>query len=527
MSLGQRLRGHAVFQPDKAAIEYSTVTTPMSISYAQLQRDVSLCVDWFSSLDLRRGDRLALLALNHPDWFVLLFAAAQYGVVLVPLNWRLSQDELRYVLEDSDPILLLHDSEFESIATGITASAERNSDECKVDNDSGNECEELTTPVELSLKCLRLHAAGTSTPSGEEKAEQFSDNRSAGEPLTDALLIVYTSGTTGRSKGAVLSEQTLLCSAAMSQHMFDLTSADRALNVLPLFHVGGLNIQPLPVLLYGGTVVLHPRFDAGNAVKSLDNDGITLINSVPTLLQAIIDEPAWTAATLESLRAISIGSTDVPISLIRQVHARGIPLLQVYGATETGPVAIYQRLDLSPEEGSIGRAGLLCEIQLSDAQGLPVALGESGEIWVRGNNVLSAYWNNPAASEECLCDGWFRTGDIAHCDEQGNYWFDDRLKHVVISGGENIYPAELERVIREVPGVQEVSVVGRPDQRWGEVPVAFVVASTDMSEATILTACQSLARFKHPKGVIFVDALPRNALGKIVVAEVRKLLLSH
>ena len=304
--------------------------------------------------------------------------------------------------------------------------------------------------------------------------------------------------------------------------MTDLTVNDHVLNVLPLFHVGGLNIQPLPALLFGATLVLRARFIPDDAVTALSEKQITLINSVPTLLQAMLASPLWNSENFRTLRAISIGSTDVPVSLINQVHENGIPLIQVYGATETSPVAIYQRIEHADRVGSIGRAGLLCDIRLCNSDGTEVSPGESGEIHVKGNNTLSYYWNNQEATDISLVDGWFRTGDVAHQDEDGFYWFDDRLKHVVISGGENIYPAELERVIREIPGVDEVAVVARSDERWGEVPVAVVVGSVNRD--TVLRSCESLARFKRPKDVVFVDALPRNALGKIQVQEVRKLI---
>lgn len=510
MSLYQRLAGHARFQPDKPALELAATEGAATLTFQQLQEQVDRYCAWFSATRLKQGDRLAILALNHPDWFALLFAASRCGVVLVPLNWRLSLEELLYVIDDSEPLLLLHDAEFASTVDGIIRSKGQ-----VASREAPESCSEMT------LECRWLQATSVDQPV-DDKSNMYSERS-----LADPLLIVYTSGTTGRPKGAVLSEQALLCSALMSQHMFDLSPADRALNVLPLFHVGGLNIQPIPTLLFGGTVVLHPRFDPAQAVAALEQDSITLINSVPTLLQAMIAQPAWDSARFASLRAISIGSTDVPIALIQQVHAKGIPLLQVYGATETGPVAIYQRIEQSGVEGSIGRAGLLCDIRLTDEQGVDVAAGDSGEIWVRGGNILSHYRNNPAANKESLQDGWFRTGDVAHCDDQGNYWFDDRLKHVVISGGENIYPAELERVIRLIPGVREVSVVGKAHERWGEVPIAVVAATPEVTEEAILMACQTLARFKQPKGVVFVEELPRNALGKVVVADVRELLLEH
>ena len=487
MSLYQRLQVHAECQPDKTAID----SEAGELSYQQLKVLTDWCVEYFQSLNLKAGDRVAILSLNHPDWFIASFAAAQCGVVLVPLNWRLSVDELKYVIEDCEPKFLLHDQEF------------------------ANTADELNQ----SFTVMQLARFGESEfpPRGSS-----SDTPTAIVDVDAPYLIVYTSGTTGRPKGAVLTQKAIMCSAEMSQHMTDMTADDRVLNVLPLFHVGGLNIQPLPALLYGATLVLHARFNPDDAAAALAQKKITLINSVPTLLQAMLSSPNWKPDSYPAMRAISIGSTDVPVSLINQVHDSGIPLIQVYGATETGPVAIYQRIEHADRVGCIGRAGILCNVRLCNEEGCEVECGESGEIQVKGDNILCKYWRNEKATDASIKDGWFCTGDVAHCDAEGFYWFDDRLKHVVISGGENIYPAELERVIRDVPGVDEVAVVGRVDERWGEVPVAVIAGSADKN--AVLQSCESLARFKRPKDVVIVDALPRNALGKIQVQQVKALI---
>ena len=487
MSLYRRLQGQAEYQLDKIAID----SEAGQLSYSQLYVLTNWCIEYFHSLGLKAGDRAAILALNHPDWFIAVFAAARTGVVLVPMNWRLSVNELKYVVEDCEPKVLFCDEEFSDVATEIQQS---------------------------SAKLQIVHFGESSFPPEASGGAAPSHTVDQNAPF----LIVYTSGTTGRPKGAVLSQKAISCSAEMSQHMTDLTVNDRVLNVLPLFHVGGLNIQPLPALLYGATLVLHARFNPSDAVDALAVKQITLINTVPTLLQSMLDLPEWKPANYPSLRAISIGSTDVPVSLINQVQEGGIPLIQIYGATETGPVAIYQRIEHAGRAGSIGRAGVLCDVRLCNETGAVVQDGESGEIQIKGDNILSHYWRNDAATDECIKEGWFCTGDIAHRDRDGYYWFDDRLKHVVISGGENIYPAELERVIREVPGVTEVAVIGKPDQRWGEVPVAVIAGTADRD--TVLESCELLAKFKRPRDVVFVDALPRNALGKIQVQRVKSLI---
>ena len=219
----------------------------------------------------------------------------------------------------------------------------------------------------------------------------------------------------------------------------------------------------------------------------------------------------------------------MPTSLIESVHRDRIPVIQIYGASETGPLAIYQTIDNAyTTVGSIGRAGLHCEIMLMDSSGQPVQPGENGEVWVRGNNVLSHYWNNEEATTANLVDGWFKTGDVARLDSNGDYWFADRIKHVIISGGENIYAAEVERVLYQIENIGEVAVVGLPDEKWGEIPVAIITAAAEqVSDAQVLDACsENLARFKHPKAIIRTKELPRNAMGKVLVDEVRKLALS-
>jgi len=495
MSLYHRLQTHAKNQPDKAAIEFDYG----ELSYSQLLVKTDQCVEYFQSVGLKSGDRVAILAVNHPDWFITLFAAAKTGIVLVPMNWRLSVEELAYVVVDSAPSLLLHDEEFTHTAVALKA--------------------QLSAGETTDIVLAEIGSDKFPHPfNSVDDSHSFSESDES-----DPLLLVYTSGTTGRPKGAVLSEKALLCSAEMSRHMLELVPQDRVLNVLPLFHVGGLNIQPLPALIFGATLVLSFKFDASGAVQVLQDKQITLITVVPTVLQAMLASPNWNTANLSFLRAMSIGSTDVPVGLISEVQKRNIPVLQVYGATETSPVAIYQTVDNAHKVGTIGLAGSQCEIRLVDENGRDVTNGESGEILVRGDNILSHYWNNDVATRENISEGWFKTGDVAHQDDDGYYWFDDRLKHVVISGGENIYPAELERVIREVPGVEELAVVGVPDSRWGEVPVAVIVGTADKD--AVLNACTVLARYKQPRDVIYQDSLPKNALGKVQLHRLKEQLL--
>ncbi|MDE2911725.1 MAG: AMP-binding protein [Paracoccaceae bacterium] len=428
------------------------------------------------------GDRVAWYGLNNPEVFVLLFACARLGGIFVPLNWRLADAEIAAVVADCEPRILVHDGHFRDEARALSDVAVISADD----------------PMPATRPCPP-HAAGEDAP----------------------ILIVYTSGSTGSPKGTVLTQKALACNAAMSIEAHDLRAGSRVLNVLPTFHVGGLNILPVPAFRIGATVLLHERFDSTAACRALGN--VTHAITVPTVLQGIINDGGWNHVDLSGLRTISIGSTDVPLPLVQTVQSRGVPVTQIYGATETGPFAIYQRVDEAvATTGSIGRAGSQCAVRLV-RDGLDVSDGKPGEIWVRGDNVMTKYWRNPGLTADALRGGWFRTGDIARRDGRGLYWFVDRIKHVIISGGENIYPAEIERILRDIPGVSEVAVVGVPDPKWGESPVAVVAAECGMTaDAVLAPLAGRIARYKHPKSVVFVDALPRNAMGKVIVDRVRE-----
>jgi fatty-acyl-CoA synthase len=317
----------------------------------------------------------------------------------------------------------------------------------------------------------------------------------------------------------VLRQEALFWNGVMSQHMHNMTSDDHVLTVLPFFHVGGLNIQTTPALQLGATVTIHARFVPDTALAAIAQDRPTLTVMVPAIIQAVSEHPAWPSADLSSLKAVATGSTIVPPHLIDRFVARGVPVLQVYGSTETCPVAIYTRLggDLS-RVGSTGLAGLCCEAKVIDQAGAEVPPDTPGEIAVRGPNVFFEYWGNEEATRDALRDGWYRTGDIGLCDADGYFWIRDRKKNLIISGGENVYPAEVERVLLEHPDVSECAVIGRPDPRWDEVPIAYVIRRSgcrlDADELKVHLQTQ-LARYKVPRDIVFVTDLPRTALGKV------------
>lgn len=475
------LATHAAHQPDKVALRCGGKVWSYKALHQWVQEMAAGLVQTYG---LTRGDRVAYLGQNSAAELALFFAAARLGLIMVPLNWRLAPDELSYAIENAGARLLVYGGEQAEVATCLGA-----------DQAVPSEALPRATPTDL--------------PAGR---------------LGDPFLIVYTSGTTGRPKGAVLTQEAVFWNALISQHAQDLTAADHVLNVLPLFHVGGINIQVMPAFYIGATVTLHSLFAPQEVISALEDDGITTTVCVPAMMKALMAHPAWAAARFPDLRLLNTGSTDVPVEILRDVNARGIPMVQVYGATETGPVSTYQRADEAQTTlGSIGRPGAHVQVRIV-ADGRDCAVDEPGEIWIKAPNTFSHYWQNPQATNAALEDGWFKTGDVALRDAQGLLWFVGRIKHVIISGGENIYPAEIERILAVLPGLREVAVVGRPDPHWGEVPVVVAAIEADgPTEDVILGACTGIARFKRPKDVVLVRSLPRNAMGKVVLEEVRKI----
>ncbi len=492
MDLCSLIERNAAFTPNKPAVIFGSEP----LTYAAFATRIAQTARALKAeFGVERGDRIAILSLNRPDYLVLLYACARLGAILVPLNWRLAVAEQIFILSDAGVKVLLLEQAFADVLPALEQKLPDT-------NAIGVDFSPIRGP---DFDALLLGARG--------------NGRNPHTDLSCPLLIVYTSGTTGRPKGAVLRQEALLWNGVMSQHMHGLTSDDHVLTVLPFFHVGGLNIQTTPALHHGATVTIHPRFTPDTTLQAFAEEKPTLTVLVPATLQAVTDHPAWMSTDLSSLKAVTTGSAIVPPHLIERFVARGVPVLQVYGSTETCPIAIYTRLgaDLS-REGSTGLAGLCCEATIVDDAGNEQPAGTPGEITVRGPNVFDQYWRNESATREALRDGWYRTGDIGLRDTDGYFWVHDRMKNMIISGGENIYPAELERVLLEHPDVSECGVIGRPDPRWDEVPVAYVIrrAGSAIDRDGLKAHVQlQLARFKVPREIIFVEELPRTALGKV------------
>jgi fatty-acyl-CoA synthase len=414
----------------------------------------------------------------------LLFACAGLGAIAMPLNYRLAAPELERVLRDGQPSLLVHDAAWRELAQGLHISC--------------------AAPLQVFQDMLDDGLKRTAANMGRGQAN-------------DAALLVYTSGTTGLPRGAVHTQHNLCRNMAFAGKNAALKATDLIATMLPLFHVGGLCIQTLPALAAGACVSLHDRFDAGSALKSFAQERPTLTLQVPATMRALIEHPDWANTDLSSLRAVWAGSSVLPANLIEAFHARGIPVCNVYGSTETGPFSIS--LGPSHARTHVGSCGWPTsdevEVKLLTAQ------QGVGEICIRAPNVAERYWPDQPLKDG---EGWFHTGDLARQDADGSYWVVGRAKDMLISGGENIYPAEIENLLAVQAGVTECAVIGLPDAKWGEIVVACIVLAPgiDAVDARLyLSAALSgqLARYKLPRQWHFMPALPKTALGKVQKAQ--------
>lgn len=497
MDLTRWIERAAAFAPHKLAIRF----VESDLSYAAFADRVRHATGRLAMLGIGRGDVVAFLGRNHPEMLALLFACARAGALLVPLNWRHAAPEHLRVLDDCSPRAILVDAAFVERAEAL-----RWSQGTMAWLSLGD-----VPPGWIGWEDAHASAAALPPPEGNFDAP---------------VLICYTSGSTGTPKGVVLTQSALFWNAINSTHMHDLGSADRVLTTLPMFHVGGLNILTLPAFHAGASVVLHELFDAAAVLDAIERERITLTVLVPAQLTAMMEHPRWQTADLSSLRMITTGSTIVSEAFVRRVCARGLHLVQVYGSTETAPIAAYVRVENAERKaGAAGLPALHCDLRVVDADDDDVAPGVDGEIVVRGPNVSPGYWNAPAASTAAFRGGWYHSHDIGHFDEEGYLHVVSRKTDMIISGGENIYPAELETILAECPKILEACVVGRPDPRWDEAVVAVVVLQPGehMSEADVLALFQNrIARFKHPREVRFASTLPRSALGKVMRADLIK-----
>lgn len=472
------------YSPGKIALKDGE--TGRSLTYSQLYRaTLAKAHELRTEFGIQKNDRVAVIANNDLDYVILFFATQRLGAVLVPVNFRLTYREVEHIVNDSAPSLLVYQETFADVAAQL------------FENDK------VTQKVLLSSRI----------PSEGLFNESF-----LGSP-SDPVMILYTSGTTGAPKGAVLSHEMIFWNSINTTMRLNLSQNDCTVIFLPFFHTGGWNVLTTPVLHRGGTIVLLKKFDADKILELSSIENATILFGVPTTMEMMARSPLFATTDVSTIRYAICGGEPMPIPLIKSWADKGIPVRQGYGLTEFGPnVFSLNEEDALRKIGSIGFPNFYIDIRVVDNDSKDVAANEVGELILKGPMCMTGYWRNEKATKETIKDGWLHTGDLVRRDEEGFVYVVGRKKDMFISGGENVYPPELEQVIRTLPGVREVAVIGVPDEKWGEVGKAFVVKDrADLSTDELQSHClKYLAKFKIPKSFVFLPELPKGDSGKIL-----------
>jgi acyl-CoA synthetase (AMP-forming)/AMP-acid ligase II len=494
------LAHHAVRSPDQVM----TVFDGAPLTYAETDERVQALAAGFAANGIGRGDVVGLLSYNCPEFLEALFAINYLGAIAMPINWRLAAPEVRYILEHSQARGLVCDESLVELADAATTDLE---------DSLLRAC--IADPAPSGWTALASLRTGSPPVAPAEVAPN------------DVHRLMYTSGTTGRPKGVMLTHANLAWKNLAHLVEFGFTSNDLGLACGPLYHVGALDLTTTSLLAAGASTIIHPAFDAAAVVEEIERSRVTCVWLAPAMVNAIMALPDIESRDLSSVRLVINGGEKMPIPLIERIQRvfSAAWFADAYGMTETvSGDTFLDRDSIITKLGSVGRPCLHLDLEIWDEDGQPVPAGTPGEIVMRGPKVFKGYWRDPEATERAFAGGWFHSGDIGVRDEDGYLFIVDRLKDMIVSGGENIAGSEVERVLYEHEAVLEVAVVGRPDERWGEVPVAFVVLrdDADSSAAELIEHCRGqLAKFKVPKEVSFLDALPRNPSGKILKRELR------
>lgn len=465
-------------------IAFEDAVSGRSLIYTELNDRASRAAAVLASFGIAREDRVAILCRNRIEFFEILFACAKLGAILVPLNWRSPAAELAPLLDDCTPKLLIFGAEDAECAKALARP-----DLAPIALDNGYE--ELVAATGPLITDLRWSA--------------------------DAIwTLMYTSGTTGLPKAVIQTVQMSLINHVHVTQAFGVREGTRSLNFLPLFHTAGVQLITLPTLIAGGTTIVLPGFDAARAIDIMPT--LDIFFGVPAVYQQLALHPKFAEANFSRVRSWGCGGAPLPDALVETYAAKGVRVYNGYGLTETGPTAFVG--DPTTPIGSVGKPQMLLEARLVDADGNDVRDGESGEFWLRGPGVTPGYWRRPEENARTFTrDGWLKTGDIGRRNADGQYYVAGRIKEMFISGGENVYPAEIENVLARHPAVLEAAVIGVADEKWGEVGHAFVTLRPGVpspSDIELTQFCRAnLAGYKTPRRFTFVDDFPRTAAGKI------------
>jgi len=493
---------HAQQFPEKTALV--DLFSGRKVSYAELNERASRCAEFLrDGWGIKAGERVAVLAHSSAEYVELLYACGKIGALMVCLNWRLSLDELRGIVEDAQPCALVFGDEFE--ANGMALAKAFGLARCMV--------------LGEARQGAIGHAASLAGSTGASIAMPWRQH-------DDVWYLLYTAGTTGKPKGVVQTFGMAFTNAVNGILAAGLRREDTLLCVLPFFHTGGLNLYMNPMLMCAGTTLIMRQFDVDKTMELLEG-GVTVMFGVPAIYLFLSQHPRFEAADFSRVRSWACGGAPIPKVLLEKYLAKNVTICYGFGMTETGPtVFLTDEATARKKVGTVGKPVMYVEGRIVDAATRKtLGANQRGELLLRGPGITPGYWNNPQATSKAFEDGWLCTGDIAYCDEDGDYYIVDRSKDMYISGGENVYPAEVENVLFQMEGVAEAAVIGVHDDKWGEVGKAIVVLKPGASASAedVVAHCRGrLAGFKLPRHVVFIPALPRNAAGKVEKPRLRK-----
>ena len=500
----------------KSAGRMAITAGTLELTYEQFGERINRLANALVDRGVQPGERVAYLGENSGEFLETLFALGSIGAVFVPLNTRLAGPEVAFHLEDSGSKIFIASHAMEPLAV---AGLEGTAIERVIFVDDGPRVP--AEPGRLKLPAEQY---------GDVLASASAQRPRVNVELDDLAVILYTSGTTGKPKGAMLSHHNLTWNAINVISDMPLTNNEVALMIAPMFHVAALGMGVLPTILKGGHLILEPRFDPGRALELIEKHKATFISGVPTTYQLLAEHPDWDTTDISSLHNLTCGGSAVPLRILETYEDRGLSFTMGYGMTETSPGATTLPARYSREKmGSAGLPQMHTHVRVADFDGTALPPNEIGEVQIQGPNVITGYWNRPDANETSFITDesgtWFRSGDMGYFDEDGFLFISDRLKDMIISGGENIYPAQIEQELAQLEAIAAAAVFGVPDERWGEVPRAAVQVREgyELTEQDVLAYLDGrLARYKIPKSVVFVDDMPRTASGKVRKPQLRE-----
>jgi len=511
MNIAWWVQRWADLHPDKCAIIFENE----HINYCELNQRANRTSCWLQSLGIAKGDRVAVMLNNCPEFIELFLACARLGAIFVPLNFRSAPPELDYFLKNCRPRLFVFGHEF--------------MDKVKIPDLGNARSQVLLSTVgkaphdkvvlDYIVECAAL-----------DGRKPFLTQSLGPTDPEEPQVIMYTSGTTGRPKGAVLSHRKTFFNCLNADIFFKMHFDDMMLVILPLFHSGGLFIQAAPTIYKGATMVVHPKFDAVNVFRDIERYKVTKFLGVPTVYRALVNVDPQERGDISSLKVCAGGGEKTAPELFEKCREAGLAFRQVMGQTETSILLWASEEDSFRKPDTVGRPVFHAEVNIVDKSGRPVKPGDIGEIVVGGSIMMKEYWQDPVRTGETIRNGMLHTGDLARMDEEGYYFLVDRARDMYITGGENVYPAEVERVLREHPQIEDIAVVGVPDDKWGEVGQAFVIpkkGSTLSADSLIGFCKERMAAFKCPRKIVFCGEFPRTSIGKVRKKELVKNKESH